>query len=318
MARLRMTRAQASALLLGFVLLCAACSVGSAQSVASVRIAVTPLDNAAEVYYARDLGSFAKAGLDVEIQTSQNAAATGAAIASNAVDIGYMTIDALATAHEKQIPLVVIAAAAEYSLPATAHLGGLVVPPSSAIRVAKDLDGKTIAIAQLHGLSQTLPSLWIDRNGGDSTTVKFVEVPYPAIPAALDSGRVDAAWVVAPFLDVALEHGRFLADCYASLGSHYLVGAWVATPQWAKGHPDVVRRFTAVMRQTAEWANANHARTAEMLAADLKLDPAVLATMVRAYYPDRLTARLLQPGIDASARYGGFSTFSAQELIYVP
>ena len=39
-----------------------------AQTPATVRIQTNPIDSGAEVYYAHDLGLFAKAGIDAEIQ----------------------------------------------------------------------------------------------------------------------------------------------------------------------------------------------------------------------------------------------------------
>jgi hypothetical protein len=45
-------------------------------------------------------------------------------------------------------------------------------------------------------------------NGGDSSTVNFVEIPFPAMPAALETGRIDAASVAEPFIGVAKKNGR--------------------------------------------------------------------------------------------------------------
>jgi hypothetical protein len=46
------------------------------------------------------------------------------------------------------------------------------------------------------------------------------------------------------------------------------------------------------------------------------MDPAVLATMTRSVYAETLTAASMQPLIDISAKYNGYATFPAQELIY--
>ena len=49
-----------------------------------------------------------------------------------------------------------------------------------------------------------------------------------------------------------------------------------------------------------------------------KIDPAVLATMARSHYAEQLTPGLIQPLIDVSAKYNGFTAFPAPELIYAP
>jgi len=206
-----MKRGAASALLLGGVALGTTALPVRGQSAATVRLALVPTENAAEAFYAKELGLFAKAGLDVDIQTIQTAPAIAAALASNAVDIGYTTVDTLAVVRSKNVPLVIVAPGGEYLFPTTARIAALVVPVDSSVQQARDLDGKVIGTAALHGLAETSPRMWMDQNGGDSTTVKFVEIPFPAIPAALEAHRIDAAFITEPFINLAAKSGRVLA-----------------------------------------------------------------------------------------------------------
>ena len=53
----------------------------------------------------------------------------------------------------------------------------------------------------------------VRKAGGDPTGVKFVELPFPDMPAALEEGRVDAVWVVEPFVTIAKDQGaRIIAS----------------------------------------------------------------------------------------------------------
>lgn len=312
------TRARASALLFGGAALGSITSNGRAQTNATIHIAVSPIEAAAEVYYAKDMGFFAKAGIDADIQQMPGGSAIAAAVVSNAVDIGFDTVDSLAEAHQKGIPLIIVAPTHEYLSPATTRTQGLFLPANSTIRQAKDLNGKIIAISTLHSLAETGARVWIDENGGDSTTVKFIEIPFSASPAALARGSVDAVWVVEPFIGAARQNGRVLAYGFDGISKHFIVGAWVTTLQWAKDHPDLAKRFAAVIRETALWANKNPAQSGAILAKYTKIDPAVIATMARTHYADQLTPGLMQPLIDVSAKYNSFASFPAQELIYTP
>ena len=311
----RMTRARATALLFGGAALGATGLRAAAQTMTPLRVALYATENAAEPDYAKEMGFFAKAGLDVDIQTLNSSAAVAAAISSNAVDIGFVTIDVAAAIHQRNIPLVVIAPAAEYVSPGSMRTSALILPGNSPVQQAKDLNGKIIAASALHSLAETAPRSWIDQNGGDSATIKFVELPFPAMPAALDSGRIDAAWVTEPFLGVARAHGRVLTYGFDGISKHFLIGAWFATPQWAQDHPDVAKRYAGVIHDTAVWANKNQSRTGEILATYLKIDPAVIATMARTHYAEAVTPALLQPLIDVSSKYNGFAAFPAQELM---
>jgi NitT/TauT family transport system substrate-binding protein len=311
-----MTRARASALLFGAASVLGGATRGRAQTVAAVRIATLPIESAAEVFFAKDMGFFTKAGLDVEIQTMQNGASIAAAELSGAIDIGYSPVDVLANVHQKNVPVVVIAPANEYISPS--RNAGLVLAPGSAIRQAKDLNGKTIAVAALHSLSESAPRAWIDRNGGDSSTVKFVEIPFPAMLPALDSGRVDAVWDAEPFLSTAAKSERVLEYGFDAIAKRFLIGAWFTTRQWANDHADAVARFTAAIHETAVWTNKNPAASGQILAKYTKIDPAVIATMTRSRCGETLTAAALQPLIDLSAKYNEFPAFPAQDLIYGP
>jgi ABC-type nitrate/sulfonate/bicarbonate transport system substrate-binding protein len=75
-----------------------------------------------------------------------------------------------------------------------------------------------------------------------------------------------------------------------------------------------VRAFDAAIRETARWANANHARSGEILAKYTKV--AVPPTMARVGYAEQSSPALMQPFIDAAAKYGVLhASFPASELL---
>lgn len=282
-----------------------------------LRIGYIPIEAAAEAYYAKDMGFFSKSGLDADIQALVNAPAVVAALAADALDIAYTDTHTLAISHTHNVPVVVIAPAAEYSYPETASITVLVVPAGSEVRQPRDLNGKVIAVASLRGIQETATRLWIDKGGGDSATVRFVEAPFAMMPAALQSGRVDAAAVAEPFVAAARRVGRVLTDPFEGIARRFLLGAWITTPSWAAAHHEIVRRFAAVIRETAGWANGNRAASAQILAKYSKLEPSAIAEMTRTRFAPALTPALIQPIIDAAARYNGFKAYSARELIFV-
>jgi NitT/TauT family transport system substrate-binding protein len=286
-----------------------------AQSGAQLRVGVLSTESAAEAGYARDLGYFTKAGLDVTITTMSNTPSIVAAVVAGALDIGYTTIDSVASIHSHNIPLLVIAPATDYIDPQTVKTAGVLVRPDSPIRTAKDLAGKTIASPALHSLGTTGASAWIDANGGDSSTVQYVEIPFPAQPAALSAGRVDGIFEVEPFYGAAAKQFRVLFNGYSAISKHFLLNLWVATPEWARAHADVVNKFVSVIHETAVWANKNHEQSGAMLSKYTNIPVETIAGMVRSHYAEEMTPALMQPGIDASAKYNGFATFPASQLL---
>lgn len=312
------TRARALTYLAGGTAVCSISSVALAQAPTTLRVAISPAENAAEAYYAKDMGFWAKAGINITIQRFPAAPAIVPATISNAVDIGWSTVDVLAAAHQKAIPITIIAPAADYSSPITQGIAALILPATSPVRQAKDLNGKIIAVPALHSIAAIGLREWLDKNGGDSTSIKYVEIPFPAMPAALDAGRVDAAWEAEPFVGIAKKGRRVLAYGFDGIAKRFLIAAWFTTPQWANEHRDLISRFATVIHETAVWANENPKQSGEILAKYTKISPTVIATMTRSHFAEDLSAALMQPLIDASAKYNGFSPFPAQELIYQP
>ncbi|MGA2395651.1 MAG: ABC transporter substrate-binding protein [Candidatus Lustribacter sp.] len=312
------TRARASAMLFGGAALLSSSAALRAQAAAPLRVGTILVEAAAEIYFAQDAGFFAKAGLVADIQAFDTGPAIAAAVVANALDIGYITVDAAAAIHQKHVPLVLIAPSAEYLSPTTQGTSAFMVPANSTVRSGSDLNGKTIAVIALNGITHIAARAWIDQNGGDSTTAKFIEVPPPAMPAALAAARVDAAWVTEPFLAAAKKSARVLGYGFDVIGKRFLLNAWFTTQTWAREHPDLVLRFAQTMRETAAWANANHAASAPIVAKYTKIDPGIVANMTRSYYADQLTPALLQPLADISAKYNNFAPFPVAELIYTP
>lgn len=289
-----------------------------AQAPAKLRVAVIPLENSAQAFYAKEMGFFAKEGLDVELTSIQSGSAVASAVAGGAVDIGFASLVPLAVAHAKNVPFVLVAAGAMWTQ--AARNSALFVAGNSTIRTGKDLNGKTLACAGLGTLTEYATRAWIDQHGGDATTVKFLEMGYSSMPAALAAGRVDAALVNEPYLGAVKKDSRLLGYPFDAVAKEYLIGGWFSTAQWAKEHPDLVRRFAAAMRDAAQWANQkqNDARSAEILERYTKIDPSVVANMVRVRFGERLTPALVQPQIDIAAKYGSFARFPASEIIYSP
>ncbi len=89
------------------------------------------------------------------------------------------------------MPIVIVAPGPIYS--SATPTSGIIVLKNSPFKKASDLNGKTIATRDLSNLSYYGGNNWIDKNGGDSKSVKWVEVTDTNTVPALLAGRIDAA-----------------------------------------------------------------------------------------------------------------------------
>jgi NitT/TauT family transport system substrate-binding protein len=287
-----------------------------AQTLPVVRASYIPFENSGQLFYGKELGIFAKHGFDVELQPNPFGAAIASSVASNAVDVGYATVMTLAAAHVKGIPFVIVSPANQFE--ASKPAGGKLVAASAAVKTGKDLNGKTIGSPGLNTLGEYGVRAWVDANGGDAATLRFVELPFPEMSAAMTSGRIDAAFVAEPFLQQAEKANHVVALELDAVAKNFLVAGWFTTSDWAHGHADLVRRFDAGMREASDWAEKNPQLTLDILVKYLKVERATLLASPRADIAHDLNPALIQPGIDVTARYAKFPTFPARDLIYVP
>jgi NitT/TauT family transport system substrate-binding protein len=285
-----------------------------AQTLTTVRVAAPPFDNTAPVYYALDLGYFKDAGLTIDFAPGlNNAAAALAALSSGSIDLSAASITSVAAAHLAGVNVKIIAASQQSSDQAPSEV--LMVRKESALKSAVDFNGKTIAIIGLKSLMQVAAMSWSDKHGGDSKTLKFIELPVPQMCSQLEAGRIDAIITFEPFA-TGCASARIVGNVDDGIAPRFLTVAFVGLDDWLTSHRDIAARFAAAISKASTWANSHPRESAAILVKYAHLDPAIVAGMKRANYAADATPALVQPVIDASARYGGISrAFPVSEIL---
>ncbi len=274
-------------------------------------------DGSAEPFYGSDHGFFKDAGLDVKITVMNNTASLASAVAGGALEIGYGSVIPLAQGHLRGLEFRVIAPAFEAGGPQLTNV--IMVGKNSTAKTGADLNNTTVGVNGLRDLTQYEMQAWIDQNGGDYKTVKLVEIPFPEMGVAAESGRVSAVILAEPFTTqaLALGQGRIIGNASQAVGRRYVATCWFATPAWLQAHAETARRLQNSMLKIAKWANANHADTQQIILKYTKITPEVAAKMVRTTYGEaNVTAAMIQPVIDLAVKYGGMDPVSATDLIW--
>ncbi len=151
---------------------------------------MTAADDATPLLYGEKAGLFRRAGLSLDITAMRFGTVFAQAVIGGAADIGRSSTLPLVTGFAKGIPFTLVAPGGMYL--AKAPGAGIVVMSDSPIARAADLNGKTISVPGLKALSDIATEAWIDQHGGDSTSVRYVELPEAAVLGALADGRVVA------------------------------------------------------------------------------------------------------------------------------
>jgi NitT/TauT family transport system substrate-binding protein len=283
---------------------------------ATIRLGVITVEAAAEAFYAVDMGFFKKQGLDVDLQIMQNGAAIAAAVTGGSLDAGFADTVSISNAHARGLPLIYLAPAMlnSYAAPTLAIL----VNGAGPIRGPKDLNGKTIAVNGINNITMLPVEAWIDKNGGDSKSVKWIEIPIFQANDAVSAGKVDATVTGEPFITFGEDKGlRALFMDKNAIAPRYVLSGYFTTKEWAAKNPALAAKFIAAIKETAQWANANPAAAGVILAKYTKLPQAVVDRIKHGQFAETLLASDYQPVIDVAAKYGVLpKPFPAPEYFY--
>lgn len=139
--------------------------------------------------------------------------------------------------------------------------------------------------------------------------MKFLELPVPAMPAAIVAGRVDGGICGEPYVSEAAATTRSLGPIYDAMHKPFLLFCLCASERWLQSNAAAASAFADVMRRSSAWANArqNEAQRRQFNVTLTKLDPQVIAKMTLAEMGTSLDAPLIAPVIDVMLKYGFLS-----------
>lgn len=286
-----------------------------AQALTTIRFGTTQNESYALGIFTQEGGFFRKHGLEAEMNYFTGGGAILAAIVGGSLDYACVNWGSISNAHLNGVPVRVIAPGALYSTDAPTTV--LCTAKNAAYRTAKDLTGKTVSVTTVRDLQQAGVMKWMDSNGGDSTSLKFLELPLAGVAAALNTNRIDAGMIAEPNFNAVKNDVRVLAKPYDAIAKHLMITAHIAMMNQISERPAAARQFAAAMSDGAAWANANHDQTASILARIAKMPLEVVSTMNRAEFSQRLDLATIQPVIDASVEYKFLrSAYSVRDVFW--
>jgi NitT/TauT family transport system substrate-binding protein len=287
-----------------------------AQSLTKLTIGSTASGDVVTALWAEQSGIFQKYGLDADIQRLNNSAAVVAAVLGGSLDLGRASLFSLVVARGKGLPIVLEAPSALYRV--TSPDAALVVAADSPIRSARDLNGKLLASASLGDLFSTMNAAWIDANGGDSRSIKYVELPGSATANAIVAGRVDAAMLADPALSEAVLSGkcRVLGHPEDVLGKVSMATAYFCSADFAAKNLALLTRIRKALDDAAAYGIAHPAEMVPVIAKFSGVDPKLVVPAQLGRASDLRDTRLTQPTIDVCAKYNAISKgFPVREMI---
>lgn len=261
---------------------------GGSEKLVTVHVASTPSVAVAPIYLGIKKGIFKAEGLNVVPTPLENATAISAAVNGGSVQFGEISTDSFLLAASNGVPLKAVAGGGDQPAPASTNshddTNVVLVPPKSDIKSAKDLEGKTVAVNQLHALFQLTIEATMQRAGADPSKVNFVVMSFSQSLQALMAGRIDAAAEVEPFVTQGLQGGAKIAvnlfPFDSSQQTNWVTGVYVVSSKYAEKHPGVVESFRKAMATAESYAEAHPDEVRDTVPSYSKVDPAMAKVMI--------------------------------------
>ncbi len=237
---------------------------GGKDGLTKVTLSLPPASPSGAYQLGKNKGFFEEEGIDVELVVNQGGAAVIPGVVAGNPQFAASNVMSLLTATDNRIPLTAISPGSADHAPPDPGMYGVVSPKGSDLQETGDLEDVTIAVNTLKGLGEFTVREAISNAGGDPDSVKFVEVPFPDMPAALKNDQVDAVWVPEPFLTQLTTDGTGQLVGYTTQESYPGLAVLIFTR--AETDQDLIDRMTRAIIKSHEYAQEHTEETQDAAA----------------------------------------------------
>jgi NitT/TauT family transport system substrate-binding protein len=217
-----------------------------------ITLGLIPIADVAPVFIALERGIFEDYGLNVTTEFAAGGAAAIPALQSGDIDLAFGGYPSAVSAIQAGLPLL-ISSEGVRSGPLFAGLYSL---PDSGIATPADLEGATIAVNTLDNIVQMAVEAHLVDAGLTLEDVTLVEIPFPDMVAALETGNVDVIAVVEPFGTIARTtlDATLIVDMFSARLADFPVAGWFVTADWAAENPNTLAAWNAAFAEATDIA----------------------------------------------------------------
>ena len=261
------------------------------------------VDNAA-MFVAMEKGFFRAEGLELETLPLAGGAPIINGVVSGDLQFGWTNVISLYQARVEGFDFKLIAGGAT-NVKAKNESHAIQVAKNSPLKTAKDLEGKTVAVNTLNNIVHLMAMAWIDKNGGSSSKVKFVEVPFPQMEATLSAGKIDAISVHEPFATAAIEKGgtRVLAQPWGDVLPKFLIASWFASEKWLAKNKETGQAFVRAIGRGIDAIQADPEGSRAAMVKWAGLNPDLAGKIGLPVFEKGVSEKDIQATIDLTLKY---------------
>lgn len=298
-------------------------AMASAQD--KVRVGYMKIPPLVHIIHGLEAGIFQRNGIDLDLTVLNGGPELMTALASRSIDIGMTASGIVLIARAKGLKLK--AFGTSDSEKSDDKRNWIIADANDGITTLADLVGKTVGIVAKKSPAELTVRDHMLKAGLDVSTVKFVALPFPQLPSALEVGNVDAIVVVEPFHTQIMHSDKVKAVELAEgliatvdEDGEVSLGGWFAGDEWLadEANQDIAARFLKSVLESNRELMADRNLVNAIFERDFGMPPPVAKRVPLPLRIDDLIARPedFQPTIRAFARTGMISKeYPAQEAV---
>jgi len=217
----------------------------------TITIGHLPSNHHAALFVAEEKGMFDREGIKIEMVEFKAGPELVKAAGIGEIDIGYVGVPPANMAIARGIPVKIVASVQDEG-------SGIVVGNETNIRGIEDLRGRTIAIPMIGSIQDVLLKDVLTKNNISPEEVNIIELEVPLMPKALQAGEIDGFVAWEPFVTIAKHEGYGGVLMYSGeIWKGHPCCVVIATDDFRKNNPDVLRRFLKVHAEATDYVNAH-------------------------------------------------------------
>lgn len=273
-----------------------------------LKVGYIPIADAAQLYVANDLDLFRKHGIAVKLIAFSGGAKIIQALSVGELDVGFTGTVPLIQANSRGLKIRAITGG---SIQSTQNpYQALVVPTKSNITLPKQLVGATIGVNVFKSIDHSFTLAWLEKHGVDTKSVKFVEIPFPQMEAALSSGQIQAASMIEPFITLAKNRQgiRILDHHIVDVKPEFEMTTYVVSSDKVNEHRKEFKAFQSAIDEATNLINSGNTNLAKTISKNTKLDEQTVSAMAVPRFGNKLAPDNLKFVSDMLIKLGFIET----------
>jgi len=281
------------------------CVAAHAADMTKLRINRSPVGQFQGLIIGQEQGYFADRGIELEIAIGTSPDAAIAELVSGQSQIAMTGGVPLAAAVAKGVPVVaVLNGQNDGNVPT--H--GLLVKADSGIEKITDLKGKKVGLPGIASPQGLYLLEAFEKAGMTRDDVELVNLPFPGVTQAIESGAVDAGVPIGLFFDFGKAAGlKELPEYAEQVMLDVPAVFFAANKNWAAENEEVLTKFVEAMEMAHDWANEHPDEVRRIDVENTKLPPDYLMKRPYAGLQSAFNTELWDKQIQGLAKWGFIS-----------